>query len=159
MFNKTLNLKNIIKGRWAIFIIWFLAAVVLKVIQPDINSILPEKEQSALSEDSDSVKADKILKKMSITKGTCDKLGITEMIEQFTLPKATSLYSKYGTALMVNLKVDKGDTRVNDLYTDIEFLFPLLPHFGTKSYCGLFYSIILTLLRSNKQSQISPFPY
>jgi uncharacterized membrane protein YdfJ with MMPL/SSD domain len=138
-------MKKIIKGRWVIFIIWFLAAVVLTVIQPDINAILHEKGQSALSEDSDSVKAEKILKKMSITKGTSDiilfydedglsddektqigevlslvreksdKLGITEMIEPFTLPQATSLYSKDGTALMVSLKVDKGDTSVDDL--------------------------------------------
>ncbi|MGN6712604.1 MMPL family transporter [Anaerocolumna jejuensis] len=139
-------MKTIIKGRWAICIIWILAAVVLTIVQPDVNAILRDRGQSALGEDSSSVVASDIVKKMETTKGASDlivffnkdkltdkqkteikealqemrdnnnELGITEMIDPFSMPEAAaSLYSEDGTTLMVSLKVDKQNKSVNDL--------------------------------------------
>ncbi len=139
-------MRKIIKGRWLILIVWVLAAIVLTVFQPDVNAIIRERGQSALSEDSPSMVAGDILSKMETTEGTndlivfydkdklsdkekeeignavneirdsSDELGITEMIDPFSLPEAaSSLYSEDGTTLMVSVKVDKQDKTVDEL--------------------------------------------
>lgn len=139
-------MKAIIKGRWAIFILWVLGAILLTAFQPNINAIIRERGQSALKDDSQSVVASKILEKMETTEGTNDlivfydenklsdqeksqigdavksiresssELGITEMIDPFSMPDAaSSLYSEDGTTLMVSVKVDKGDKKVDEL--------------------------------------------
>ena len=44
------------------------------------------------------------------------ELGVKEIIDPFGMPEAaSSLYSEDGTTLMVSVKVDKGDKKVNDL--------------------------------------------
>ncbi|MDR4946607.1 MMPL family transporter [Neobacillus cucumis] len=113
-------MKTIIKGRWAIFAIWLVATIVLTAIQPDINAILREKGQQGTSNNSPSVIADNILKKMDTTKGinnlivfydknkisnaemkqigdavksisdSSNELGITNMIDPFSRPEAKS---------------------------------------------------------------------
>ncbi|WP_042356808.1 MMPL family transporter [Bacillus rubiinfantis] len=113
-------MKRIIKGRWAIFAIWLVATIVLTVIQPDINAILRQKGQQGTSNQSLSVIADNILKKMDSTKGTSDlivfydknkisnhdmekigniidsihdssnELGISDIMDPFTMPAAKS---------------------------------------------------------------------
>ena len=70
-------MRQIIKGRWAIFSIWLIATIVLTVIQPDINAILRQKGQQGTSNDSPSVMADRILKKMDTTKGTNNLIVFT----------------------------------------------------------------------------------
>jgi RND superfamily putative drug exporter len=112
--------RKIIKGRWAIFSIWLIATIVLTVIQPDINAILRLKGQQGTSNDSPSVMADNILKKMDTTKGTSSlivfydknkisndemkkigdavkaisdsssELGIANIIDPFSIPEAKS---------------------------------------------------------------------
>jgi putative drug exporter of the RND superfamily len=112
--------RQIIKGRWAIFSIWLVATIVLTVIQPDINAILRQKGQQGTSSDSPSVMADRILKKMDTTKGTNNlivfydknklsddemekigdaieniresgsELGITNIMDPFSIPEAKS---------------------------------------------------------------------
>ncbi len=111
-------MRNIIKGRWIILAVWLIATVVLTVIQPDTNAILREQGQEGTSENSPSVTAGKILKKMDTTKGTDNlivffdkdkisddemkqigdtvksikdrgsELGITNMIDPFDMPEA-----------------------------------------------------------------------
>ncbi|WP_313466762.1 MMPL family transporter [Carnobacterium sp.] len=111
-------MRNIIKGRWIILAVWLIATVVLTVIQPDTNAILREQGQEGTSENSPSVTAGKILKKMDTTKGTdnlivffdkdkisddemkqigdtvksikdsSSELGITNMIDPFDMPEA-----------------------------------------------------------------------
>ncbi|SHI22089.1 putative drug exporter of the RND superfamily [Sporobacter termitidis DSM 10068] len=63
-------MKRIIKGRWAIFAVWLVVTVLLSVFQPDINVILQQRGQSPLNDDSPSVIASSILKKMEATNGT-----------------------------------------------------------------------------------------
>ncbi|EGD48491.1 MmpL domain-containing protein [Ruminiclostridium papyrosolvens DSM 2782] len=63
-------MKTIIKSRWAIFSIWLLATVLLTISQPDINSILQQRGQSPLPDNSPSVVADSIKKKMESSEGT-----------------------------------------------------------------------------------------
>jgi putative drug exporter of the RND superfamily len=112
--------RQIIKGRWAIFSIWLVATIVLTVIQPDINAILRQKGQQGTSNDSPSVMADRILKKMDTTKGTnnlivfydknklsddemekigdavenirdsSSELGIANIMDPFSIPEAKS---------------------------------------------------------------------
>lgn len=137
-------MRTIIKSRWAIFAIWLIATILLTVIQPDINAILRQKGQQGTSEESPSVVADNILKKMDTAKGTNDlivfydknkisqedmdkigdavkdisdsskELGITDMIDPFSMPDAkSSLVSKDGTTLMVSYKLDKKDREVD----------------------------------------------
>ncbi|MCX8131413.1 MAG: MMPL family transporter [Clostridia bacterium] len=65
-----MSLKKIIKARWIIFSIWVIAAILLTVIQPDINAILRHKGQQGLDENSPSVIANSILSKMDTSKGT-----------------------------------------------------------------------------------------
>lgn len=111
-------MRKIIKGRWAILIIWLVATILLTAFQPDINSILRIKGQAALSKDSPSVVADSILSKMSTSKGSNDiivfydknkisddemkqigdgikaltdskdEIGIGDMIDPFSMPEA-----------------------------------------------------------------------
>lgn len=113
-------MKSIIKGRWGIFAIWLIAAIVLTVIQPDINAILRQQGQEGTSSDSPSVIAGDILEKMNSTEGTdnlivfynehklsdeemlqighavesirdsSSELGVTEMIDPFGMPDAKS---------------------------------------------------------------------
>lgn len=113
-------MRKIIKARWAILVIWLVATVVLTVIQPDINAILREQGQEGTSEDSPSVQANNMLKKMDTTVGTDNlivfhdpekisekslqeiektirsiedsstELGITYMIDPFNMPEAKS---------------------------------------------------------------------
>lgn len=113
-------MKKIIKGRFVIFAIWLIATILLTAFQPDINAILRIKGQKSLSDDSPSVIAESILKKMDTTKGSNDiivfydknkisedelkqigdgvknlsdsksELGINEMIDPFRMPEAKS---------------------------------------------------------------------
>lgn len=139
-------MKAIIKGRWAILFLWIAAAIILTIVQPDVSAILRDRGQSALEDNSPSVVASNILKKMETAEGADDlivffnkdkltdqqkkeigealqamrdssnDLGITEMIDPFSMPEAaTSLYSEDGTTLMVSIKVDKQDKTVDDL--------------------------------------------
>ncbi|WP_318503098.1 MMPL family transporter [Bacillus sp. T3] len=144
-------MKTIIKGRWAIFTIWLVSTILLTVIQPDINAILRSKGQQGTSNDSPSVIADNILKKMDTTKGTNNlivfydknkisqqemkkigdvvkdindshkELGITDMIDPFSMPDAkSSLVSKDGTTLMVSFKLDKKAREIDDIKQDFD---------------------------------------
>ncbi|WP_462409467.1 MMPL family transporter [Neobacillus sp. Marseille-QA0830] len=144
-------MKKIIKGRWAIFSIWLIATILLTVIQPDINAILRQKGQQGTGNSSPSVIADNILKKMDTTKGTNDiivfydknkisngemekvgdavkaisdsskKLGITSMIDPFSMPDAkSSLVSKDGTTVMVSFKLDKKGREVDDIQKELD---------------------------------------
>lgn len=111
-------MRAIIKGRWAIFAVWLIVTIVLTIFQPDINAILRDQGQEGTSEDSPSVLAEDILKKMETTEGTdnlivfhdenkisdddmkeiekavdsLDKnkseIGITNMIDPFNMPDA-----------------------------------------------------------------------
>lgn len=113
-------MRTIIKARWAIFIVWVVGTILLTAFKPDINAIMTERGQSALQDDSPSVVASNILKKMETTEGTRDlivffdenklsdnekseisdavnsmresssELGIVEMIDPFSLPEAAS---------------------------------------------------------------------
>ncbi|WP_040205311.1 MMPL family transporter [Neobacillus jeddahensis] len=113
-------MRKIIKGRWVILSIWLIATIVLTVIQPDINAILRQKGQQGTSNDSPSVMADNILKKMDTTKGasslivfydknkissnemdkigdavksisdSSSELGIADIIDPFSMPEAKS---------------------------------------------------------------------
>jgi RND superfamily putative drug exporter len=112
--------RSIIKGRWAIVAIWLIATILLTAIQPDINAILRQKGQQGANNDSPSVIADNILKKMDTTKGinnlivfydknkisqeemnkigdgvkkisdSSKELGITGIIDPFAMPDAKS---------------------------------------------------------------------
>lgn len=144
-------MRTIIKGRWAILAIWLIATIVLTVFQPDVNAILREKGQQGTSSDSPSVIANDILKKMETAKGTdnlivfydkdkisqdemkeigetvesisasSSKLGITDMIDPFSMPDAkSSLVSKDGTTLMVSYKLDKKDREIDDIQKQFE---------------------------------------
>ncbi|WP_404427950.1 MMPL family transporter [Ureibacillus chungkukjangi] len=144
-------MKTIIKRRWAIFVIWLIATILLTIIQPDINAILRQKGQEGTSSDSPSVIAGDILAKMNTTEGTDNlivfydedkiseeemqkigdavesirssskELGITEMIDPFSLPDAkSSLFSEDGTTLMVSYKLDKKGREIDDIKTQFE---------------------------------------
>ena len=144
-------MKTIIKRRWAIFAIWLIATILLTIIQPDINAILRQKGQEGTSSDSPSVIAGDILAKMNTTEGTdnlivfydedkiseeemqkigdavesirssSSELGITEMIDPFSLPDAkSSLFSEDGTTLMVSYKLDKKGREIDDIKTQFE---------------------------------------
>ncbi|NRD78944.1 MMPL family transporter [Bacillus sp. BRMEA1] len=113
-------MRKIIKGRWVIFSIWLIATILLTVIQPDINAILRNKGQQGAGDNSPSVIADHILKKMDTAKGLNDiivfynknkisddemkkigdgikaisdsstALGISDIIDPFSMPEAKS---------------------------------------------------------------------
>jgi RND superfamily putative drug exporter len=143
--------RKIIKGRWAIFSIWLIATILLTMFQPDINAILRMKGQQALSKESPSAIADSILKKMDAAKGTSDlivfydknkisaadmekigegvkavsnsskKLGISDMIDPFSMPEAkSSLVSKDGTTLLVSYKLDKKSREVDVIKKELD---------------------------------------
>ncbi|MEC0370966.1 MMPL family transporter [Paenibacillus chibensis] len=65
-------MRQIIKWRWAILVLWLVATVLLTVFQPDVNAILHERGQDPLTEDSPSKVAGKLLNKMTGTSGTSD---------------------------------------------------------------------------------------
>ncbi|WP_106495454.1 MMPL family transporter [Lentibacillus sp. Marseille-P4043] len=144
-------MRTIIKGRWAILAIWLIATIVLTVFQPDINAILRDQGQEGTSEDSPSVMANNILKKMETTEGTdnlivfydkdkisksdmkqigetvssisdsSSELGITKMIDPFSMPDAkSSLVSEDGTTLMVSYKLDKKGREIDDIQKQFE---------------------------------------
>ncbi|SMQ73054.1 putative drug exporter of the RND superfamily [Bacillus sp. OV166] len=144
-------MRKIIKGRWAIFSIWLIATIVLTVIQPGINAILRQQGQQGANSNSPSVVADNILKKIDTAKGTNDLivfydkdkisdeemdkigdavkdisdsstvLGITDMIDPFSMPDAkSSLVSKDGTTLMVSFKLDKKSREVDDIKKELD---------------------------------------
>lgn len=113
-------MKTIIKGRWILFGVWLITTVLLTVFQPDINSILRNKEQKILPDGSPSVMADEIYSKMSDFDGSSDiivfydenkisdnemkqietsvnniieskdELGIGDIMDPFTKPDAAS---------------------------------------------------------------------
>jgi len=143
--------KTIIKGRWAIFALWLIAAILLTVIQPDINAILRQKGQVGTSSESPSVISGNILEKMNTAVGTdnlivfynenkisdeemqqigdsvesirnsSSELGITEMIDPFSMPDAkSSLFSEDGTTLMVSYKLDKKGREIDDIQEQFE---------------------------------------
>ncbi|SOB99187.1 hypothetical protein SAMN05880501_102162 [Ureibacillus xyleni] len=130
-------MKSIIKGRWVIFSIWLVVTILLTVIQPDINAILRQQGQQGTSSNSPSVIASELLKKMETAKGSdnlivfydekkisddemekiedsvkairssSSELGVTDMIDPFSIPDAkSSLVSEDGTTLMVSYKLD-----------------------------------------------------
>ncbi|MDP4085959.1 MAG: MMPL family transporter [Bacillota bacterium] len=142
---------KIIKGRWAIFLIWLIATILLTIFQPDINAILRHKGMQALNNNSPSVKADNIVKKMDAAKGMNDlivfydknkisakemnkiadgikaiganssELGISDMIDPFSMPDAkSSLISKDGTTLMVSYKLDKKSREIDEIKKEID---------------------------------------
>ncbi|PFN98063.1 hypothetical protein COJ85_21305 [Bacillus sp. AFS076308] len=144
-------MRKIIKGRWAIFAIWLIATIVLTVIQPDINAILRQKGQQGANSESPSVIADNILKKLDTAKGTNDlivfydkdkisedemnkigdvlkvisdssqELGVTDMIDPFSMPDAkSSLVSKDGTTLLVSYKLDKKSREVDEIKKELD---------------------------------------
>ncbi|WP_068672106.1 MMPL family transporter [Oceanobacillus sp. Castelsardo] len=144
-------MKSIIKGRWAIFSIWVIATILLTVFQPDVNAILRDQGQEGTSSDSPSVVANQILEKMDTTKGTdnlivfydedkisndemdqigdvvksisdsSEELGITDMIDPFSMPDAkSSLVSEDGTTLMVSYKLDKKGREIDDIQEQFE---------------------------------------
>ncbi|QCR32390.1 MMPL family transporter [Lysinibacillus sp. SGAir0095] len=144
-------MKKIIKGRWAIFSIWLIATILLTVIQPDINAILRQHGQEGTSSESPSVIAGDILAKMNTTEGTdnlivfyneqkiseeemnqigdtvesirdsSSELGITEMIDPFSIPDAkSSLVSEDGTTIMVSYKLDKKGREIDDIKEQFE---------------------------------------
>lgn len=47
-------MRQIIKWRWAILVLWLVATVLLTVFQPDVNAILQQRGQDPLAEDSPS---------------------------------------------------------------------------------------------------------
>ncbi|MGJ7912474.1 MMPL family transporter [Neobacillus sp. LXY-1] len=144
-------MRSIIKGRWVLFTIWLIVTILLTVIQPDINAILRQKGQQGTSSESPSVMANHILKKMDTTTGTNNlivfydknkisndelkkigdavksihvsrsELGITNMIDPFSMPEAkSSLVSKDGTTLMVSYKLDKKDREIDEIKKQFE---------------------------------------
>ncbi|MDP4107795.1 MAG: MMPL family transporter, partial [Bacillota bacterium] len=144
-------MRKIIKGRWAIFSIWLMATILLTVFQPDINAILRAKGQQQLSSNSPSSIAEHLLKKMDATKGTNDiivfydknkisdtemkkigkavksisdsssKLGISDLIDPFSMPDAkSSLISKDGTTLMVSYKLDKKSREIDVIKKELD---------------------------------------
>lgn len=144
-------MKKIIKGRWIIFSIWLVATVLLTAFQPDINAILRMKGQQSLSNESPSVKANALLKKMDQKKGSSDlivfydkhkisidemnkigdaikqinddssKLGISNMVDPFSMPEAkSSLVSKDGTTLMVSYKLDKKSREIDAIKKQLD---------------------------------------
>jgi RND superfamily putative drug exporter len=143
--------RKIIKGRWAIFSLWLIVTVLLTVLQPDINAILRQKGQQGTGASSPSVIADNILKKMDTVKGTNNiivffdkykisndemkkigdavkslhdsrkELGITSMIDPFSMPEAkSSLVSKDATTVMVSFKLDKRAREVDDIKKELD---------------------------------------
>lgn len=151
-------MKSIIKGRWAIFSIWLIATIILTILQPDINAILRQQGQAGTSSDSPSVIAGNILAKMNTTEGTdnlivfynedkikdeemkeigetvsvildhSSELGITEMIDPFTMPEAkSSLISEDGTTLMVSYKLDKKGREVDDIKEQFDSILEDVP--------------------------------
>jgi putative drug exporter of the RND superfamily len=144
-------MRMIIKSRWAIFSIWLIATILLTLFQPDINAILRQKGLQALNDDSPSVKADHILKKMDSTKGTNDlivfydkdkiskeemdkignalkgvrdngtKLGISDIIDPFSMPDAkSSLVSKDGTTLLVSYKLERKSREIDAIKKEFD---------------------------------------
>lgn len=113
-------MKTIIKARWAIFILWLIAAVLLTVFQPNINKILQQRGLTAVNADSPSAQADALLQKMNVSSGTdniivfydknkisddemnriqsavtgitesSSELGIASIIDPFSMPDAKS---------------------------------------------------------------------
>ncbi len=111
-------MKTIIKARWAIFMLWLVAAVILAAFQPNINKILQQRGQSAVNADSPSAQADALLQKMNLSTGTesiiafydenkitddemnqiqsavtelaqsSSELGISDIIDPFSVPDA-----------------------------------------------------------------------
>jgi putative drug exporter of the RND superfamily len=150
--------RKIIKGRWAIFSIWFIATILLTVFQPDINAILRLKGMQQLNNNSPSVKADSILKKMDTSKGSNDlivfydknkisndemnkigdaiksirdsrsELGISDMIDPFSMPDAkSSLVSKDETTLMVSYKLDTKSREIDAIKKELDHKLSKVP--------------------------------
>lgn len=67
-------MKQIIRFRGAVIAIWIVATVLLTVFSPSVNAILARRGQNPLPSDSPSIKAEELLDKMDITKGTNDIL-------------------------------------------------------------------------------------
>lgn len=62
-------MKQIIKLRWVLLVVWMVATVLLAVFQPDVNAILRDRGQDPLPADSPSKVATAILDKMNATAG------------------------------------------------------------------------------------------
>ncbi|WP_226667778.1 MMPL family transporter [Metabacillus litoralis] len=113
-------MRNVLKWRWILMVVWIIVAVMLTVFQPDVNKILHERGQDPLTDESPSKIASELLAKMSGEKGTSNiivfhneeklsdkdmnqieegienlrenksKLGILDMIDPFDTPEAKS---------------------------------------------------------------------
>lgn len=62
-------MKTVLKFRWLILGVWIAAALVLTVFQPNINTIINEKDQGTISDSYSSTKAKNLLKAMSSESG------------------------------------------------------------------------------------------
>ncbi len=62
-------MKRVLKFRWLILAVWIALALVLTIIQPNIDTIINEKDQGNLSEKYSSTIAKKLLKEMSGVNG------------------------------------------------------------------------------------------
>ncbi|MGN7168739.1 MMPL family transporter [Paenibacillus cellulositrophicus] len=139
-------MRQIIKWRWAILVLWLVATVLLTVFQPDVNAILQQRGQDPLAEDSPSKVAGALLNKMTGQSGTSDivvfheenkltdedmksiesgvmnmkakqsELGITEVLDPFSMPEAKSqLISEDGTTVMVSFSLDKNGRDMEEI--------------------------------------------
>lgn len=144
-------MQRILKWRWLILVLWFVAAGLLTVFQPDVNAILHERGQDPLTKDSPSKVASEIIKKMDGDIGTSNiivfhnegklsdsdmdqieqginnirthktELGVTEMLDPFSMPDAkSSLVSENETTLMVSFNLEKGDREVKEIKVQLE---------------------------------------
>ncbi|ADY55520.1 MmpL domain-containing protein [Syntrophobotulus glycolicus DSM 8271] len=63
-------MTKIIKARWIIFTLWLAATIALTAFQPDINAILRQQGQQALSANSPTAAAQALFSKMEMSQGT-----------------------------------------------------------------------------------------
>lgn len=62
-------MKTVLKFRWIIFVVWIVMALVLAIFEPNINTIINEKDQGNLSEEYSSTRAKNLLNQMSNESG------------------------------------------------------------------------------------------
>lgn len=65
-------MRKILKMRWLLLVIWMISLALSLIYSPDLNKVLRSKGQQYLGNDTPSVKADNILKKMDKTSGNTD---------------------------------------------------------------------------------------
>ncbi|PJI09558.1 MULTISPECIES: MMPL family transporter [Clostridium] len=65
-------MRKILKMRWIVLAVWMISLALSIIYSPDLNKVLRAKGQQFLSNDSQSVKADNMVKKMDKTGGNTD---------------------------------------------------------------------------------------